>query len=185
VWSYDDQPMTHLDHDAWLELFRAAAPITQPTNLPALSFPLTLYRGSTHQRRRRMSWTAECQMARQFIKRHREYGDAALYSVVVERDAVLAHLNLRRVEFEVVVDPAMLDEPERLRSDTARCAPAEHTFGLGGHPWRSFSGLFRYPLLREAAAWSTLHQSGKVRGDAMVGLTVLGEDRVRLGGGPV
>jgi hypothetical protein len=114
AWSYDDRPMIHLEHDEWLELFRAAAPIKQPANLPALTFPLKLYRGSTHEWRRRMSWTTECHVARQFINRHREYGDAALYSVVVERDAVLAHLNLRRVEFEVVVDPAMLDEPERL-----------------------------------------------------------------------
>ncbi|MGH3685951.1 MAG: hypothetical protein ACRDSM_13000 [Pseudonocardiaceae bacterium] len=114
AWSYDDQPMTHLEQDEWLELFRAAAPIKQPTNLPTLSFPLTLYRGSTHQRRRRMSWTTECDVARQFMNRHREYGDAGLYSVVVERDAMLAHLNPRRVEFEVVVDQAMLDEPARL-----------------------------------------------------------------------
>lgn len=114
AWSYDDHPMDHLEHDEWLELFRAAAPIRQPTNLPPLDYPLRLYRGSTYQRRMRMSWTTKRTVARHFVTRHRAYSEGALYTVTVNQDAVLAHLNLRRVEFEVVVDPAMLDEPERL-----------------------------------------------------------------------
>ena len=114
VWSYDDQAMAHLGQDEWLELFRAASPIRQPIDMPALAFPLKVYRGSTHQRRRGMSWTTERHVALQFINRHRAHGESALYAVVIGNDAVLAHLNLRRVEFEVVVDPEMLPEPQRL-----------------------------------------------------------------------
>lgn len=112
AWTRDDEPITHLDHDLWLEMFRAAGWLKVPTNLDNLVYPLTIYRGSTEERARRMSWTTNRAVAAEHVKRHKQHGNARVYEAVVGADAVLAYLNTGH-ECEVIVDPDKLGPIER------------------------------------------------------------------------
>lgn len=112
AWTFDDEPITHLDHDLWLGMFRAAGWLKVPTNLPDLAYPVTIYRGSTEDRARRMSWTTNRETAVQHASRHGQHGSAWVYETVVTAEMVLAYLNTRR-ECEVIVDPAKLGPIER------------------------------------------------------------------------
>jgi hypothetical protein len=70
VWTRDDSPTTGLSEAGWAEIFRAAGFFSYPplaVRQPDGSWvplgrpvaPVTLYRGSSPERKRRMSWASE------------------------------------------------------------------------------------------------------------------------------
>jgi hypothetical protein len=74
VWTRDDSPTTGLSEADWVEIFRAAGffsypplAVRQPDGsqvpLGRPDAPVTLYRGSSSERRRRMSWASEPSLA--------------------------------------------------------------------------------------------------------------------------
>jgi hypothetical protein len=80
---------------------------------------------------------------------------------------------------------ADLERPPRSAAEIAPAVEEEQANKLiRGRP-RAVGVVPPTRLSEWQRAWSTPHRSGEVCGDAMVGLTVLGEDRARLGGGPV
>ena len=126
VWTRDDSPTTGLSEVAWVEIFRAAGFFSYPplaVREPAGSqVPLgrpdasaTLYRGSSSERKRRMSWASEPTLAEELGARHAHFGAAALYQATVAPDAILAYLERRDEGWTVVVDPAGLTNIDKLK----------------------------------------------------------------------
>jgi hypothetical protein len=96
AWTRDYAPTSDISEADWLEIFHEAGFFSYPPNSrgrPAVA--ITLYRGSTVARLRRMSWTADRKMADLLGMRHARYGAAAIYKATVPPDAVLAYLERR------------------------------------------------------------------------------------------
>jgi hypothetical protein len=101
----------------WVEIFRAAGFFSYPplavrqpdgSQVP-LGHPdvqVTLYRGGSSERRRRMSWASDPGLAEELGVRHAHFNAAALYQATVAPDAILAYLERRDEGWTVVVDPA-------------------------------------------------------------------------------
>lgn len=126
VWTRDDSPTTDLGEAGWVEIFRAAGffvypplAVRQPDGsqvpLGRPGVPVTLYRGSSSERMRRMSWASEPALAEELGVRHAHFDGAALYQATVAPDAILAYLERRDEGWTVVVDPAGLTDIEKLR----------------------------------------------------------------------
>jgi hypothetical protein len=93
VWTRDDSPTTGLSEADWVEL----------------------YRGSSPERKRRMSWAFEPFLAEELGARHSHFDTAAVYKATVTPDAILAYLERRDEGWTVVVDPAGLTDIEKLK----------------------------------------------------------------------
>jgi hypothetical protein len=129
IWTRDDSPTSSISETDWLRIFRTAGffswpplILRQPDGIRMPFRPptaVTLYRGSTAERSRRMSWASERAVAEELGRRHTRYGAAALYEATVAPDMVLAYLE-RRDDWgwTIVVDPAGLTAAERLRDIT-------------------------------------------------------------------
>jgi hypothetical protein len=126
VWTRDDSPTTGLSEAGWVEIFRAAGffscpplAVRQPDGsrvpLGRPVAPVTLYRGSSPERRHRMSWASEPSLAEVLGGRHAHFDAAALYKATIAPDAILAYLERRDEGWTVVVDPAGLANIEKLR----------------------------------------------------------------------
>ena len=126
VWTRDDSPTTGLSEAGWVEVFRAAGFFSHPplavrqpdgSQVPfgRPGVPVTLYRGSSSERRCRISWTSEPALAEELGARHAHFNAAALYQATVAPDAILAYLERRDEGWTVVVDPAGLTNIEKLR----------------------------------------------------------------------
>lgn len=126
VWTRDDSPTTGLSEAGWVEIFRAAGffvypplAVRQPDGSQAPLgrpvAPVRLYRGSSPERRRRMSWASEPSLAEELGARHAHFGAAALYQATIAPDVILAYLERRDEGWTVVVDPAGLSNIEKLR----------------------------------------------------------------------
>jgi hypothetical protein len=128
VWTRDDSPTTGLSvsEAGWVEIFRAAGffsypplAVRQPDGslvpLGCPDVPVTLYRGSSSERKRRMSWASEPTLAEELGARHAHFDAAALYKATVAPDAILAYLERRDEGWTVVVDPAGLTNIEKLK----------------------------------------------------------------------
>jgi hypothetical protein len=126
TWTWDDSPTSDLSEASWLEIFRAAGFFTYPplvvpqadgsrAPLQRPRAPVTIYRGSTADRKCRMSWTSETAMADQLGARHKPYGAASLYKATVAPGAILAYLERRGEGWTIVIDPAELSGIERVR----------------------------------------------------------------------
>jgi hypothetical protein len=126
VWTRDDSPTTGLSEAGWVEIFRAAGFFSYPPlavrQPDGSQVPLgrphasaALYRGSSPERKRRMSWAYEPSMAEELGARHAHFEAAALYKATVAPDAILAYLERRDEGWTVVVDPAGLANIEKLR----------------------------------------------------------------------
>jgi hypothetical protein len=126
IWLWDDSPTSDLSEADWIQVFRTAGFFSYP---PLLSrrpdgsqapleppgTPVTLYRGSTANRLRRMSWAWIPEPAELLGRRHAHYGAAALYSAVAAPDAVLGCLERRGEGWTIAVDPAGLTDIKRIR----------------------------------------------------------------------
>lgn len=118
LWTYNDSPTADLHEEAWVEVFRAAGffsypPLVRtgdgpPVPLERPGRAMTLYRGSTADRMRRMSWACDSDVARMLGARHARFDAAALYKAAVMPDDILAYLERRGEGWTVVVDPAGL-----------------------------------------------------------------------------
>lgn len=135
IWTRDDSPTSSLGEADWLEVFRRVGFFSWPPLLvrqadgaavpPRPSSALTLYRGSTAGRLRRMSWSADRAMAEELGRRHSPYGAASLFKSTVAPDMVLAYLERRDDRgWTIVVDPAGLTVIEKLEDIRQRTTPA-------------------------------------------------------------
>ncbi len=117
AWTRDDEPTSDIGEAGWLEIFRHAGFFSYPPisgGRPTRA--VTLYRGSTAERLRRMSWAAERSVAELLGRRHARNDAAAIYGAVVAPDAILAYLERSGEGWTVVVDPAGLTRIERLEA---------------------------------------------------------------------
>jgi len=126
VWTRDDSPTTGLSEGAWVEIFHAAGffsypplAVRQPDGSQVPLGPpdasATLYRGSSSERKHRMSWASEPTLAEELGARHAHFGAASLYQAMVAPDAILAYLERRDEGWTVVVDPAGLTNIRKLK----------------------------------------------------------------------
>jgi hypothetical protein len=126
VWLWDDSPTSDLSEADWIQAFRTAGFFSYPpllsrspdgsqAPLERPSAPVTLYRGSTADRLRRMSWAWRPDLAELLGRRHTNYGAAALHSAIVAPDAVLGCLERHGEGWTIVVDPGGLTSIERIR----------------------------------------------------------------------
>jgi hypothetical protein len=110
----------------WVEIFRAAGffsypplAVRQPDGsqvpLGRPDAPATLYRGSSPERKRRMSWASEPSLAEELGARHARFGAAVLYKAAVAPEAILAYLERRDEGWTAVVDSAGLTNIEKLK----------------------------------------------------------------------
>jgi hypothetical protein len=110
AWLYDDSPTSQLPESDWLSMFRAAGFFCEPSNLmEAPTRSVRLYRVSTEDRSRRMSWTDDEECAPTFGTRHQRHGQAKLYQATVQPEHVLACLRRSDEGLTVVVDPTDLN----------------------------------------------------------------------------
>jgi hypothetical protein len=117
AWTRDDEPTSDIGEADWLEIFRRAGFFTYPpVSAGRPTRPVTLYRGTTADRLRRMSWAAERSVAETLGRRHARYDAAGIYRATVEPDAVLAYLERPGEGWTVVVEPAGLTQIERLQA---------------------------------------------------------------------
>jgi hypothetical protein len=108
VWLWSDEPTSDVtDHD-WIEIFEAAGFFSYPLHHSQPTSAITVYRGATDDRLRRMSWAEEPNVARALGRRHSWHGSAALYSASVEPAGVFAYLGRQGEGWTVVVDPTCL-----------------------------------------------------------------------------
>jgi hypothetical protein len=138
VWLWDDSPTSDLSEADWIQVFRTAGFFSYP---PLLSrrpdgsqaplerpgTPVTLYRGSTADRLRRMSWAWIPEPAELLGRRHAHYGAAALYSAIAAPVAVLGCLERRGEGWTIVVDPAGLTDFERIREIPGQVPQGMHS----------------------------------------------------------
>lgn len=121
AWTRDDSPTSDISETDWLEIFRHTGFFSYPpVSAGRPTSAVTLFRASTADRLRRMSWTAERHMAELLGKRHAWHGNAALYTATVLPDAILAYLERQGEGWTVVVDPAGLTGIDRLHDIPAR-----------------------------------------------------------------
>lgn len=106
-------PTGEIGVDAWVEMFRAAgAPVLYPTNVPAPTGPLTLYRGTHPARARGMSWTDDPVGAGHYRqgRLNRHHREAHVYETTAALGAVLAVFRQGADALEYVLDPVQLGE---------------------------------------------------------------------------
>lgn len=114
AWTRDDSPTSDISEADWLEIFRHVGFFTFPplrAGRPACA--VTLYRASTAERARRMSWASERSVAEMLGVRHAWHGATALYRTTIAPHAILAYLERRGEGWTIVVDPAGIGEIER------------------------------------------------------------------------
>jgi len=135
IWTRDDSPTSSLGEADWLEVFRRVGFFSWPPIIirqaDGAAVPLrpgsalTLYRGTTADRLRRMSWSADRAMAQELGRRHSPYGAASLFKSTVASDMVLAYLERRDDGgWTIVVDAAGLTVIEKLEDIRQRTTPA-------------------------------------------------------------
>ena len=114
AWTRDDSPTSDISEADWLEIFRHAGFFTfPPLSAGRPDGAVTLYRASTAERARRMSWAPDRSMADLLGRRHAWHGATALYRATIAPDAILAYLERRGEGWTIVVDPAGIMEIER------------------------------------------------------------------------
>jgi hypothetical protein len=110
AWLHDDSPTSDIAESEWLEIFETAGFFSYPQSRSRPASGITVYRGATADRLCRMSWADDRSVACMLGRRHAWHGRAALYSAVVEPDAVLAFLWRPGEGWTVVVDVARLKD---------------------------------------------------------------------------
>jgi hypothetical protein len=134
IWTRDDSSASGISEENWLKVLRQVGFFSWPpllvrgadgTAVPLRpTSTLTLYRGSTADRMRRMSWSFDRAMAEELGRRHSPYGTAALYQSVVAPDMILAYLERRGDGgWTIVVDPTGLTAIEKLEDIRQRTTP--------------------------------------------------------------
>jgi len=125
AWTRDDSPTSDISETDWLEIFRHTGFFSYPpVSCGRPNRAVRLYRGSTADRLRNMSWTADREMAELLSRRHARYDTTAVYRATVMPDAILAYLKRRGEGLTVVVDPAGLADIERI-ADITTCVVAQ------------------------------------------------------------
>lgn len=110
AWLYAQTPELTLETCRWVDMFRGAGRIVNPTNLDPPTGLLTVFRGATASRAHGMGWYLERSDAAAILPRHGQYGQTQIYTTVFPGDAVLAFLKRADEGPEIVVDPSELGE---------------------------------------------------------------------------
>jgi hypothetical protein len=116
AWEGPASPTAWLREEQWVSLFRAAGFIAEiDQRVSPLAFrvpptdPVVVWRGApTGAALPGMSWSPDIGTARTFFAKWRFAGEAGLYRVEVDPQAVLAVFSWP-AEQEVVIDPTMVD----------------------------------------------------------------------------
>ena len=114
AWLRDDMPTSDIGETGWLQMLAAAGFFSYPPGRTRPDNVITLYRGASAERLRRMSWTDDRQVAVTLGTRHAWHGPAALYSATVMPDAVLAFLHRPGEGWTVIVNPDGLKDIQLL-----------------------------------------------------------------------
>lgn len=103
VWEGTEYPQEALTRKDWLDLFTVAGFTVdgKPADRPAEA--VTLWRGSVHARRRRMSWTSDRPQAQRFADGVRGRLPGKLYQTLAPPGAILC-INNGRQEAENVIN---------------------------------------------------------------------------------
>jgi len=122
IWTRLDPPTSPrgpLTVDDWVELFRGMGFYMQAPRVDLGSEPYVIYRAAPAERAKGMSWCNCIGMAKNFLPKHKQFGDYKLWQASVASAAVLA-VPYRQTDSyiglgsagarEVVVDPAQLGE---------------------------------------------------------------------------
>jgi hypothetical protein len=106
AWSSHDAPESALPTNEWVGFFSEAGFTINSAAAERPAEPLTLFRGTTPGRRRRMSWTEDRELAQFFADRTERFGLVAhVYTAVVEPVQLLARItDIRPGESEWVVN---------------------------------------------------------------------------------
>lgn len=80
TWVHTDEPTRTLEEAVWRSIFKAAGFFSWPSDRERPLTPITVYRGSTVDRLRRMSWAESPEVARTLGQRHAWHAPAAVYS---------------------------------------------------------------------------------------------------------
>jgi len=117
VWSLAELP-EKIGRPRWIRWFRKTGFLSncgasQPTK------PLRVYRGCTHRQVRHMAWSDDLRIAQFFANyRFERYGRSGpksfVYTALIEPRGVLAIIEERKGEREVIVDPRFLRDIKRI-----------------------------------------------------------------------
>lgn len=105
---HDDSPTSDVSEADWLRIFATVRFFSYPGRRSRPTASVTLYRATSAERQRRMSWTADRDLAVVLGRRHTWHAPAALYQVTVEPDHILAFLGRPDEGWTVVTHPAGL-----------------------------------------------------------------------------
>ena len=108
AWLRDDSPTSDLSEAEWLDIYSAVGFFSHPEGRARPDEAVTLYRGASAERLRRMSWADDPHVGAMLGTRHAWHEPAALYAATVMPDAVLAFLGRQGEGWTVVVNPAGL-----------------------------------------------------------------------------
>jgi hypothetical protein len=114
AWLHDDSPTSDVSESDWKLVFKSAGFFSYPPGRSRSAVAIEVFRGTTDDRLRRMSWADERDVARQLGRRHAWYGPAALYSATIEPDGVLAYLARAGEGWTVVVDTTRIEHLQPL-----------------------------------------------------------------------
>jgi hypothetical protein len=104
VWSGAEYPQNYLRQIEWLELFSAAGFTVdgRPAERPA--DPVKLWRGCVPSRRRRMSWTADRELAQRYADGIAYRAKGIVFETIVPAASLLCINDLSRGESEYVIN---------------------------------------------------------------------------------
>jgi hypothetical protein len=106
AWCNTEYQQDVLGVPTWVQLFRRAGFVADAGQEPP-SVSMTIYRGSTLERRDGMAWAGDLARARRFARRQSETRSAYVFRAEIEPLGVLAILDARD-EAEVIIDPGAL-----------------------------------------------------------------------------
>jgi hypothetical protein len=116
AWLWSDEPTSDVSRRDWLEIFEVVRFFSYPLYHSQPATTITVYRGTTEDRLRGMSWAEDPDVARILGRRHGWHGPASLYSATIEPAGVLAYLSRQGEGWTVVIDPTRLEDFQRLES---------------------------------------------------------------------
>jgi hypothetical protein len=110
AWLRDDSPTSDISEAEWLQIYAASGFFSYPAVRSRPACAVTLYRGTSADRLRRMSWADDRRVAAMLGTRHAWHMPAALYQATVMPEAILAFLGRQGEGWTVIVNPAGLDD---------------------------------------------------------------------------
>lgn len=138
AWLHDDSPTAELTEAEWLSILAITGFFSYPQPRQRPNQASIIYRGTSPDRRYRMSWADSEEMAVTLGTRHAWHGPTALYRAIIEPGKILAYLHRPGEGWTVLVNPAALrDVQEAARSASIALGPKPRR--TGSKPMRNQS----------------------------------------------